>query len=405
MTKAVITIAANSEVSVASVETPLPVGEWVPEMKSLKALDSLAWLSCPSQLGPTTPPLVQPELLGCAGGLSLEGPSKLSSSIAPGPQNSAVPLPAFLPKGAREWLDGESESDSVKPSSRLCADAPDFSPSNLSPPPDFGLPLAPHRQPASRSYEFGIPPLPWRAEEAWAPAIVPGVRPISTFYPPLLGAFPAAAGEKGGARDRHAQPSPPPGVEGPVAERRGEMASQVPIDRIFNKETSTYSVHWRVDAGRLEKRDAHMLSPTFDLAFDGEARFARVPFRIVIFPNSGPGGVQQMKGHRNFRQSQGQGCIQLKCEAEATKVPAAKIHLRFFVGAENSPDRQVARDVADHNFSASAAHNFGPSRDAPDGGADWNFKAAVAPSTDFFLVTLEVMPVEAATVVDRYQYQ
>lgn len=360
-------------------------------MKGLKTQDSMAWLSSPSQLETKPPP-----------GLSLEGSAKHSGSIATDQLTSTVPLSV-----ARLWLDGESESDSVKPISALCTGAPDFVPSSHPPSQSFGLPLAPHRQLPSRSYEYPIPSLPWRADQAWGTSIGPGMRPMPTYFHPPLCAFPVAATEKRVVDERHAKPSPPPGDEDPVAEGRDEMASRLPIDRIFHKETSTYSVHWRVDAARLEKRDAHMLSPTFELAFEGgkEDCFARVPFRIVIFPNSGPGGIQQMKGHRNFRQSLGQGCIQLKCEAEAAKVPDAKIHLRFFVGPEGSPDRQVARDVSDHDFSASAAHNFGPSRDAPDGGGDWNFKAAVAPGADFFLVTLEVMSAETAAAVDGLQYQ
>lgn len=117
--------------------------------------------------------------------------------------------------------------------------------------------------------------------------------------------------------------------------------------------------HWPVDAKKLNGKDSHVLSPSFDI-FPGSS------FKMMLRPNA-----------ENFKRAKGCGSVELKLIDGTPDI--ALLNFRISVGEHSSPEL-VAHDFSKNNIagSSSSAKHF-------------DFKSAVDTASSTLLVTLEVI--------------
>merc|ERR1711865_1297196 len=92
--------------------------------------------------------------------------------------------------------------------------------------------------------------------------------------------------------------------------------------------------------------DKTATSQPFVLSFGPE--FTSVPFQMLLQPKDS--NVRDPTP--SFQKSNGKGCLELKCMAEAGKVPAANIRFRFSVGIGQNqpPSDQVENDFSQNGI-------------------------------------------------------
>eukprot|EP00930_Biecheleria_cincta_P025296 TRINITY_DN18023_c0_g1_i1.p1 TRINITY_DN18023_c0_g1~~TRINITY_DN18023_c0_g1_i1.p1 ORF type:complete len:397 (-),score=55.61 TRINITY_DN18023_c0_g1_i1:324-1514(-) len=132
------------------------------------------------------------------------------------------------------------------------------------------------------------------------------------------------------------------------------------------------TVSWNVDGRKLESLYKHMLSPEFDLQFEG---IGAMPFRLMILAKEtkGKGG--------SFQKAGGQGCVFVKCE---TSLPSEAPHVAIRVTVRGRSGN-VTKGPFSHQFMA---QNCCPLQS--DGEA-WDLLPMVDQSSKRFEVCIEVL--------------
>jgi len=107
--------------------------------------------------------------------------------------------------------------------------------------------------------------------------------------------------------------------------------------------------------------------------------FTEVPFKIMISPkvtNDGKGGT-------SFKKSKGTGFVQLKCEADLSRIDAS---VKFRISIGSGETLQGARGPISHNFSQRSVCHLPPGLD------EWDFSTAVDRESRTFAICLEIVP-------------
>lgn len=139
--------------------------------------------------------------------------------------------------------------------------------------------------------------------------------------------------------------------------------------RLEREESGRVSVQWPVDARKLQGKDRQIVSSSFEL-------FPDMACKLMIKPK--PKGLS--KGLASFQKARGWGSIELKMvEGDATSL---QFSFRLSIGsAWNCPPR----GPVEHTFADSAVCGL------PKEEEDWDLRAAVDPTSNILLVTLEVL--------------
>jgi len=147
----------------------------------------------------------------------------------------------------------------------------------------------------------------------------------------------------------YAFPTPPP-LESGFTLKDGKYQLKVSSALEITFKDGTYHAQWDMDAKRFTKNDRHMVSPEFNMWFNGKA----VPYRIGLEPLD-----------KNFQHSEGQGRAFLKCEALTGEEPKGITRFCFFLESHCGAEVQSE----EHNFSKNCKSN-------PAKASVLNFKAA-----------------------------
>jgi len=139
-------------------------------------------------------------------------------------------------------------------------------------------------------------------------------------------------------------------------------------------------IRWTVDAKKLRGHDRGAVSPLFELS--DASLGASLPFKMVISPKvSGVG-----KGGSSFRMANGQGMIQLKCEAPRDDLASSPLTFWLSVGGGRGSEAfQVPRGPVQHNFAESGM------RGLPKDLEIWDFNGLVDTTSQTFVVCLAVL--------------
>lgn len=138
-----------------------------------------------------------------------------------------------------------------------------------------------------------------------------------------------------------------------------------------NASISVFESHtWTVDAKKLRGNDRSVVSRPFSLAIGGPT-CPVVACKMMLYAKT----VMDRKGGQSFKQSGGQGTLQLKCEHDLTDSMENIVELRFSLGT-NGASREVK-----HDFAQSAACTS----------QDWDFSKAVNKKKQTFEVHVEVV--------------
>jgi hypothetical protein len=146
-----------------------------------------------------------------------------------------------------------------------------------------------------------------------------------------------------------------------------EISRELQVDR---KDGGRMQVQWPVDSRKLQGKDRQIISSGFEL-------FPAVVCKLMIKPK--PQGLS--KGLLSFQKARGCGSIELKIIDGIEKTPAFQFSLS--IGSDDK--KQGPRGPVEHDFASSSVCGL------PRDEEDWDFRAAVDPTTHTFLVSLEVM--------------
>jgi hypothetical protein len=144
--------------------------------------------------------------------------------------------------------------------------------------------------------------------------------------------------------------------------------------RIEHSEDGRLYVRWPVDARKLRTKDRQIISPSFEV-FPGAA------FRLMIKPRV----AGDRKGQAGFHKARGQGSVDLKFMEGAVSAP--KFGFRISVGS--GAHAAAPRGPVYHDFDTSTVCGL------PKCEEDWDFRSAVDPASQTFLISLEVAPSSA----------
>lgn len=130
-------------------------------------------------------------------------------------------------------------------------------------------------------------------------------------------------------------------------------------------------IKWTVDARKLKANDKVVISPSFTIhALPGT-------FRMIINPST-----TKFRGGTTFRNSNGRGNVQLKCETDSQ----AMVRFRFLLGDGRQDGRQLpSRGDVEHNFSLGGVCGL------PKQQEEWDFNRVVDESSKTFVVCIEVL--------------
>jgi CspA family cold shock protein len=180
-------------------------------------------------------------------------------------------------------------------------------------------------------------------------------------------------------------PPPPPVQPAPLTIVDNQKPPSLPVpmpqpqglSRAYSTSSSgIFRVSWAVSSTKLQQKDHDAVSPPFQFEMNGR----QIDFKLRIFPNAAKGG---------FRNSNGVGRIELKCEGSFQQDEEAWANYRFFVSSGNAQDtakNQKSRGPVRHDFAKR------PSSSLPPGEDQWNFKASVDQKAKIFLIVCEFLP-------------
>lgn len=131
-------------------------------------------------------------------------------------------------------------------------------------------------------------------------------------------------------------------------------------------------VFWTVEAKKLKSGDRGTVSPPFFL------HGAQV--KIMMQPKI----TSEGKGGSSFRNSRGNGLLQLKCESNVQKGTSFLVKFNVAVGSDKDK-MATARGPIEHDFSNTAVAGL------PEDLEVWNFNDWVNPASSTFVVCLEFL--------------
>jgi len=168
-----------------------------------------------------------------------------------------------------------------------------------------------------------------------------------------------------------------------------QLASLVVLPHAFKPQTvmrfacessGVCCIRWTVDAKKLRGHDRVAVSPSFELS--DSSLGASLPFKMIITPKmSGVG-----KGGGSFRMANGQGMIQLKCEAPRDDLASSPLTFWLSVGGGRGSEAfQVPRGPVQHNFAQSGMRGLPKDLDI------WDFNGLLDTTSQTFVVCLTVL--------------
>lgn len=181
-----------------------------------------------------------------------------------------------------------------------------------------------------------------------------------------------------------------------IVETQGEIRTRVPVLprpqtlEIASREDRSSSVRWFVDAAKLkQKQVATIVSPAFEI----QAEDGLIPFKLVV--RARRSGLDQRK-HVTFRDSEGRGTIELKCESSVDDSTGRcnSFYFRMSLGRGD----QTWRNSLRHNFATSAVGLLSQEEQE-----EWEFPIAVDKESGTFAVCLEIMPAPTESDLDISQ--
>ena len=155
------------------------------------------------------------------------------------------------------------------------------------------------------------------------------------------------------------------------------MAPQVPhFTHAFSIDSSVFRVHWTLHGKTLSDKTKQAVSPAFLLSFGKD--FENVAFKLMLNIYS-----KQSAKKKTFKETEGKGRVQLKCEAE---LASNALPVRFKIGAGIGEYAEPSRNEVQHNFSQSAVAALPLEQD------EFDFKKVLDPTTNTFTIRLEILP-------------
>mmetsp|Transcript_132597 Transcript_132597/g.383307 ORF Transcript_132597/g.383307 Transcript_132597/m.383307 type:complete len:431 (+) Transcript_132597:62-1354(+) len=126
-------------------------------------------------------------------------------------------------------------------------------------------------------------------------------------------------------------------------------------------------VRWTVDARKLKGNDKTVVSPPFEIPSK-----ATGTFKMMINPTP-----SKLKGGATFRNSNGRGSVQLKCDTASE----SRLRIRFSIGHGH----EEPRGPLEHNFALNGVCGL------PKEVAEWDFTRVVDEAAKTFVVCLEFL--------------
>jgi len=129
-----------------------------------------------------------------------------------------------------------------------------------------------------------------------------------------------------------------------------------------------FRVRWTVDARKLKGNDKTVVSPPFEIP-----EKATGTFKMMINPTP-----SKLKGGATFRNSNGKGSVQLKCDTASE----SRLLIRFSIGdGQDEPPR----GPLEHNFALNGVCGL------PKEVSEWDFTRVVDEAAKTFVVCLELL--------------
>lgn len=171
-------------------------------------------------------------------------------------------------------------------------------------------------------------------------------------------------------------PLAPTGFAGaPAAVARGSAVNGSFADRPQPQTVSCtqeadgiFRVRWTVDARKLKGNDKTVVSPPFEIPLK-----AAGTFKMMINPTP-----SRLKGGATFRNSNGRGSVQLKCDTASE----SKVRICFSIG--NVPE-EPPRGPVEHNFALNGVCGL------PKDFAEFDFTKAVDEAAKTFMICLDFL--------------
>lgn len=147
------------------------------------------------------------------------------------------------------------------------------------------------------------------------------------------------------------------------------------------------SVRWYVDAAKLrQKQVAAIVSPPFELLAGGHC----IEFKVVV--RAWRNGAEPRK-HTNFKDSEGRGTVELKCESDLDRINGRCSEFLFRASIGNG--EKEWKNSRKHDFASSAVGYI--SEDQQD---QWDFRKSIHKESGTFVVCLEIVPANSIRLVD-----
>jgi hypothetical protein len=130
-------------------------------------------------------------------------------------------------------------------------------------------------------------------------------------------------------------------------------------------------IKWTVDSRKLKANDKAVISPSFEI------HSIAGTFRMIINPST-----TKFRGGTTFKNSNGRGNVQLKCETDS----ASSIRFRISIGDGRPGGKHVpSRGDVQHNFAHGGVCGL------PKHQEEWDFNRVVDEASKTFVVCVEIL--------------